>query len=83
MIIFRHKYIDFKKLEAHKHIASEDLWSLIIDSSKRKILVWKRKISPWMEIKRDVPKCWGRFAEFQQKPLILPSTFLIVDDLKN
>lgn len=40
--IFRRKYIDLKKLDTNKHVGSEDLWSLIIDASKRKILVWKK-----------------------------------------
>lgn len=38
---------------------------------KRKNLVWEWKKSPPVEIKRDVTKYQGCFAEIQQKPLIL------------
>jgi len=46
MANFRQKYIDFKKWEANKRVASEDFWSLIIDSSKREIYLEREKKSP-------------------------------------
>lgn len=43
VIIFRHKYIDLKKLEANKHVVSEELWSLIINSSKKRKIQFERE----------------------------------------
>lgn len=43
MIIFRHKYIDFKKLEANKHVASEDLRSSILP--KKNFSLKEKKIT--------------------------------------